>query len=142
MFYRCMRVTIRKKNLELTGPLREYIERKIVQPVEKRLRQMDHDSPILDIEVARTTHHHHKGLVYAVSVSLTLKDTLIRAEAADMDIHAACDALEDELTREIVAYKGKAQSLLKRGARQAKKDLHLAPEARLFRKGRIRNEGN
>ena len=128
--------------MELTDPLREYIERKIVQPVQKRLKQMDQDSPILDIEVARTTHHHHKGLVYGVSASLTLKDTLIRAETVDMDIHAACDTLEDELTREIIAYKGKALSLLKRGARKAKKDLNLAPAARLFRKGRIRNEGN
>ncbi len=138
-----MRVTIRKKGLDLTDTLREYIERKIVQPVQKRLQGLDKtDSPILDIEVARTTHHHHKGMVYSVSASLTLKDKPIRAEAVDTDIHAACDALENELTREIVAYKGKALALLKRMARRAKKDLHFATAARLFRKGRIRNEGN
>ncbi len=138
-----MRVTIRQKNLELTDALREYIGRKIVRPVEKLLtRAGPGDAVILDIEVARTTHHHHKGMVYAVSASLAVGGKMIRAQAVDQEVHAACDALEDELTRELVGYKGRALSLLKRGARRIKKELHFARAARLFRTGRIRDEGN
>lgn len=138
-----MRVNIRKKNLDFTPALRTYIEQKLVAPVKRLLdRRLLPDLPILDIEVERTTRHHHKGRVYRAAATLTLDHVSLRAQADGEDVRAACDGLEDELKREITTYKTKAQSLQKRGARRAKKDLHLARAARLFRKGRIRDEGN
>ena len=137
-----MRVTIRHKDIELIDSLRGYIERKIVEPVEKRLkRDASSDAIILDIEAARISHHHHKGLVFCVSASFTIGTTLIRAEAVDAEIHAACDRLKDELLREITAYKTKPQSLLKRGARMAKQYLRINPAAWLRRGSRERDEG-
>ena len=137
-----MRVTIRQKDMEVTDALREYAEQKIVRPVEKRLRQLTlSDAPILDIEISRITHHHHKGLVYAATATLALGRQVIRAEAAETDAHAACDALEDELTREIVHYKTRSQSLFRRGARRAKQYLRISPLAWFRRGGREREEG-
>lgn len=129
-----MRVTIRQKDLEMTDSLREYIDRKVVFPVRKRLKRLAQlDAATLDIEASRITHHHHKGMVYAVSASLAMANKLIRAEAADEEIHAACDALKDELTREIVAYKTKSRSILRRGARKAKQYLRFSPGAWFWR---------
>jgi len=138
-----MRVMIRQKNLELTLPLRTYIEQKVVLPVQKLLKRAQvSELPILDMEVERTTRHHRKGQVYRVLANLAIGRKLIRAEATDEDVRAACDLLEEELKREVQTHKTKSVALEKRGARVAKKELHLARSARLFRKGRIRDEGN
>lgn len=138
-----MRVNIRHKDIEITDSLREYIERKIVDPVQKRLKRSSaSDAPILDIEVARTTRHHHKGEVYRVSASLMLGKTVIRAEAEESEIHASCDALEDELKREIMRHTSGALSLAKRLGRRAKEFLRVTPGAWLRRGKRPWHEGN
>ena len=138
-----MRVTIRQKNFEITPALHAYIEEKVLAPVRKFVAHIPlPDLPILDLEIGRWTRHHKKGDVYRVTASLALNGKLIRAESENEDIHAACDEVQEALTREITTYKGKAFALLKRGARVAKKMLHLDAAARLFRRGRIRDEGN
>ena len=125
-----MRVTIRQKDLEITPALREYITRKIVEPVQKWIKRMaSPDAAILDIEASRITHHHHKGMVYAMSASLAIGTVLLRAEAVDTDIHPACDRLRDELIREIMAYKTRPFAKLKRSARRAKEYLRFSPGA-------------
>lgn len=98
--------------------------------------------PILDLEFGRSTRHHKKGKVYHAEASLALNGALLRAEVDDEDIRAACDLLAEELEREIVTYRSRARARERRGSRIAKKELRYAPAARLYRKGRIRNEGN
>lgn len=139
-----MRVTIRQKNLEVTPALREYIEKKIIAHIEKIVKGRTLSVlPILDLEVARTSRHHRKGVdVYSISATLTLNGKVLRAQAEAEDARSACDLLQGELEREVVKFRSRAQTLLKRGARKAKKDLNFDPAARLYRKGRIRNEGN
>lgn len=138
-----MRVTIRKKNLDITPALGSYIEQKLLKPLKRSLRGIiASELPILDLEVGRSTRHHHKGKVYRVAANLTIGKKLLRAEAEDEDIRAACDLLEEELGREILKFKGSSRARTRRAARAAKKDLHFDPAARLYRKGRIRNEGN
>ena len=137
-----MRITIRQKDVEMTSALREYAEQKVVRPVKKRLKRLAlSDAPILDIEISRITHHHHKGLVYAATATLTIGRQIIRAEAAETEVYAACDALEDALTREIVHYKTRSRSLLRRGARRAKQYLRISPLAWFCRGTREREEG-
>lgn len=137
-----MRVTIRKKNLSLTPALSEYIKEKIVAPVEKLLQKSDTGLPILDVEVGRSTEHHRKGNVYVVRVTLQVGRRVTRVETEHEDIRAACDVMEEELRRAIIASYDKARTLYKRRARSLKKNLHLDPAAR-FRKGqRTLNEGN
>ena len=127
--------------MEMTPALREYAEQKIARPVQKRLKRLAlSDTPILDIEISRITHHHQKGLVYAATATLALGKQVIRAEAAEVDAHAACDALADELTREIVAYKTRSRSLFLRGARRAKQYLRTSPLAWFRRGTRERDE--
>lgn len=120
-----MRITIRKKNLDITPALREYMDEKIVRPIGKLLkRAAGYDLPILDMEVERTTQHHRKGDVYRAEANLTIGGHMIRAEAVDMDIRAACDAVHDELAREIKTFKEKNETLTKREGRRVKEDLH------------------
>ena len=138
-----MRVSIRQKNLEITPALREYLETKIIKSVEKLLMGGEKAAlPILDLEVARTTQHHRKGEIFRVQATLSWGGITLRAEHEDIDTRTACDEVEEELKREIKKQRTRAFSLLKRGARKVKKDLRFDPAARMYRKGRIRDEGN
>ncbi len=137
-----MKITIRQKDLEITPTLAEYIDKKVVQPVRKFLkRNASTDLPVLDIEVGRTTKHHHKGNVFRASATLSIGKRVIRADATDADIHAACDQLENELKREIDTFKSKASAVQKRASRAIKQQVRYAKAARIKQKGRIREEG-
>lgn len=136
-----MRITIRQKDVEITDALREYIARKIVQPAERLLKRAGPDDmPILDIEIARTTRHHHKGTIYRASATLTLGKAILRAGAEDEDAHAACDAIEEELKREILTHKEKSRAMVKRGARKAKRESRYTEIARIPDGSRVREE--
>lgn len=138
-----MRVTIRQKNLKITPALTRYIEQKILKPVRRLLKKgISSDLPILDLEFGRTTRHHRQGRIYHAEANLALGKKLLRAEVDDEDIRSACDLLEEELGREIRAFKGKRLSLAKREGRAAKRETRYHPAARFYRKGRIRNEGS
>lgn len=138
-----MIVKIRQKNLEITPALRVYIESKLLKPLTRLLGNVTaQELPILDLEFGRRTKHHRKGKVYHAEANLSLAGKMIRAVVDDEDMRSAIDILEEELERGILSYKSRVLALYKRGARRAKKDLHLDPTARLYRRGRIRDEGN
>ncbi|QQG45243.1 MAG: ribosome-associated translation inhibitor RaiA [Candidatus Sungiibacteriota bacterium] len=138
-----MRVAVRQKNLTITPALRVYIETKILKPLGRLLQKVaPTELPILDLEFGRRSRHHRKGAVYHAEANLSLGSRMIRAVVDDEDIRVAVDLLEEELERGILGWKGKARAKYLRGARRAKKDLSLDQAARLYRKGRIRNEGN
>lgn len=138
-----MRVTIRQKNLEITPALNVYLETKLLKPLRRLLKSsLGKELPILELEFGRASFHHHKGKVYHAEANLSLGGKLLRAEVDGEDIRAACDLLEEELERQILTYKDKTLALHKRNARRAKKDIRLDRAARMYRKGRILNEGN
>jgi ribosomal subunit interface protein len=136
-----MRIAIRQKNIEVTPALRVYIEAKLIRPVEKLLQGVTKELSLMDLELERTTAHHRKGKVYRAEANISLGKSLLRAEAEDEDIRAACDLLEEELKREITHFKSKRSAQEFRRAREAKKRLHLAPAARIRSGGRVLNEG-
>lgn len=138
-----MRVTVRRKNLDITPALLKYIETKLLKPIRRLMQSLAvKDLPILDLEIGRTTRHHRKGRVYHAEANLSLDGKMLRAEVDDEDVRAACDLLEEELEREILDYKNRARALERRGARRAKKDLRFDRRARFYRRGRTWNEGN
>lgn len=138
-----MRVNIRQKNIEVTPALRVYIEEKIIRVAEKFLqKQASTDLPILDVEVERTTAHHRKGEIYRVAIRLCAGTQCFHASAQDIDVHAACDQVEEELRRELYGKKNRITAIFRRGARIFKKNMRFDPAARFWRKGRIWDEGD
>ena len=115
-----MRVSIHQKNLEITPALSDFINSKLVKPLERRLKNFEKLSPLLEIEVARTTRHHHKGKVYHAEANLTLGGDLLRAEVDDQDIRTACDLLEKELLGELSRHLDKQRSTAKKTGRFVK----------------------
>jgi len=140
-----MRFTITCRNLKLNRSIGVYAREKLAKLFGKLFRDPSVSEAItVDIEFSRVTRHHKKGMVWKADVvaALPQQKSPLYAEVTDEDIHAAIDLLAEELEREIQKYKGKFQALARRGARVAKKDLRLDPSARMFRKGRVRNEGS
>lgn len=137
-----MKLVVKGVNLTVTPSLRRYVDGKLVRSVEKLLsRHPGFDAVTLDIELVRGTRHHKKGEVWEAIVNLRLPQHQMWQRASAGDIHAAVDALEDILKRDITKYKERSRSRLLRGARQAKRSIRFDRSARLSQKGRIREEG-
>src|SRR3989338_1265713 len=116
-----MRVVLKQKNLALTPEIREYVEKKLVSPVQKLIgRGRAEELVILEIEIARTTTRHRKGLVYYAEANISLGKKLVRVESQDQDIYAAIDALKDELEGRVKSLKEKSVSVDRKRARNAK----------------------
>lgn len=140
-----MRFTLTYKNLKPSRSIAVYAREKIAKLFAKLLKDPAVTQAVtIDIEFSRMTKHHRKGMVWKVDTTVILpgRKEPLYAEVTDEDIHSAVDILAEELEREIQKYKGKLIALYKRGARVAKKELRLDPAARLYRRGRIRDEGN
>ncbi|OHA08894.1 MAG: ribosomal subunit interface protein [Candidatus Sungbacteria bacterium RIFCSPLOWO2_01_FULL_60_25] len=137
-----MQLAIKGVNVSLTPSLRRYVEEKLVRSVTRIFaRDPGWEATTLELELICETHHHKKGMIWKAVANLKLPGKRFRHDAEAEDIHAAVDGLEDILKREFTKYKERSRSRLLRGARQAKKSIHLDRSARLFRKGRIREEG-
>lgn len=138
-----MKLVVKGVNLALTPSLHRYAAEKLVRPVRELLgRHPAYQAATLDLELVHGSRHHKKGKVWEAIANLRLPGKTFWQEARAEDIHAAVDKLEDILKLEIKKYKERSRSRELRGARQAKKELHLSRSARLYRKGRIRSEGN
>ena len=140
-----MRFTITGRNLQLRPSIGVYAKEKLAKLFGRHFKDPAVSQAVtVDIEFSRVTRHHRKGMVWKADAVVILpkhKEPLY-AEVTDEDIHSAIDILSEEVEREIQKYKGKFVSLARRGARVAKKDLRLDPAARLYRRGRIREEGS
>lgn len=136
-----MKLVVKGVKVSLTPSLRDYVEKKLVFPVKRLLGGSLSESAILDVELIHGTTHHKKGNIWEAAANLRLPRARIYEKVKSSEAHAALDELEDILKREIKKYKERTRSRLLRGARQAKKDFHFSRSARLWRQGRIREEG-
>ena len=95
-----------KKNLDLTPPLRVYIEEKLA-PLAKFIKKFDETGEAeLWLELSRTTRHHGKGgEVFLAAADLRLPKKILRAEEYADDIRKAIDQARDTLHMEIEKYK-------------------------------------
>lgn len=131
---------IRVKNFQLSESLRVYAERKIFSQFKKLFRgQTDGFNIDLDIELG--TRHHKKGNIWHARIGVTGPHVSLLAETDSSTAQSAIDLLEEELKRELKKHKERIDSIAKRKTREIKKAIRLDKSARLYRKGRIRNEG-
>ncbi len=93
------------------------------------------------LEIEKTTQHHQKGPFFRAECQIRLPKKIVRAEASAKNLKLAVVEVKEELQRQLKEYKEKFSAKTKRGQRALKKEFHLSPQARFFRKGRIREEG-
>ena len=97
------------------------------------------------VEIGKESLHHRKGPVFWAECQMRFPRRSLRSTACSKDLRIAITEVKDELQRQLKQYKlkifTKTSALTKRRARVLKKSLRLAPQARFWRKGRIREEG-
>jgi ribosomal subunit interface protein len=100
-----MRITIKAVNLDLTPSIRIYIEEKIGSLSHYMKRFEVAGGPEVSVEIARTTHHHHKGDVFKAEVHIMLPGKVLRAERITKDVRTAIDQVKNTLRLEIAKYR-------------------------------------
>ncbi len=111
-----MKISILGSHLDVTPSLKIYVEDKL-GGLAKLVKHFDEEGVAeLKVELARSTAHHKKGLVFRVDANLRLPHKMLRADNENTDIRAAIDLVEDKLKSEIAKYK--TQHEVKRGDRE------------------------
>ncbi len=108
-----MALDIFAKNLELTDPIRVFINDKI-GGLTRHFKPSE--SINIKVEIARTTKHHRTGDVYYAEANLNIDGKLLRADATNTDVRTAIMEVKDALQAEIKKMKEKRKDL----ARQPK----------------------
>lgn len=134
-----MNFLVKVTNLELTPAISLYIE-KVFNSLEKLIVSLGEANVETRIEVGRSSYHHKKGDIFFAEVNLVCGKKLIRNRVENSNLYAAIDEVKDNLRRELTKFKGRQESLFKRGSRTASKMWRLSPLARFWRKGRIRDD--
>lgn len=93
-----MKYNIRGENLEVTQPIREYVEKKI-----GKLNRYFDTPPTSDVHVNLSVYNDEQQ----IEVTIPMTDLLLRAEEEHSDLYAAIDLVVDKLERQIRKYKTK-----------------------------------
>ena len=93
-------------NMELTEAIRSYVEEKLGTLVKMTEKYSPCD---VAVDVGKTSTHHAKGDVWKAELMLTIPGGTLRAESVKDDLYAAIDDANDELKRQLVERKERAQ---------------------------------
>lgn len=110
-----MNISIKGTNLDLTEPLKDYVNEKVGH-LDKFI------SGVIDshVELERD-HHHRSGNVFRAEVTMFVGGKTIRAEASTEDIYAGIDLVIPKLKEQLSKFKSKRETLERRGGRTAKR---------------------
>src|SRR5699024_3379879 len=93
-----MKYNIRGENIEVTPPIREYVEKKI-----SKLNKYFDTPPASDVHVNLSVYNEEQQ----IEVTIPMTDLILRAEEQHTDLYAAIDLVVDKLERQIRKYKTK-----------------------------------
>lgn len=114
-----MNINIKATNIELTGAIEEYVNKRI-SSIEKFVTK---DGAHVNVEVGKTTNHHKQGDVYKAEIEIRSDGNVFFAEAETDDLYKAIDMAKEDIVRELTSTKDRNSSLFRRGARSVKKML-------------------
>ena len=105
-----MKIIIKGTDLDLTNPLKEYINQRILS-LDKIISGFEkNEEVIIKVEVARSTKHHHKGEVFYAEFTMLLAGYPVRIEQFGKDIREAVDFARERLKNDLVKHKEILQS--------------------------------
>ncbi|WP_405100371.1 ribosome hibernation-promoting factor, HPF/YfiA family [Oceanobacillus sp. FSL H7-0719] len=93
-----MKFNIRGENLEVTGAIKEYVEKKI-----SKLERYFDTTPTSDVHVNLSVYNDEQR----IEVTIPMTNLLLRGEVEHVDLYAAIDLVVDKLERQIRKYKTK-----------------------------------
>ena len=93
-----MKYNIRGENIEVTGAIKSYIEKKV-----SKLERYFVTPPTSDVNVNLSVYNDEQE----IEVTIPMPNLLLRAEEKNTDLYAAVDLVVDKLERQIRKYKTK-----------------------------------
>jgi len=119
-----MQLIITGKNMEVSEPLKDYVEKKLGK-LTRYLPTIDEVHVELSVEKVKSNLQRQ-----VVQVTMRSNGTILRAEERGADMLAAVDAVRDKLQRQLERFKKRPVRLRKR-ARAAVVEAPAAPEEEL-----------
>lgn len=116
-----MQLIITGKNMEVSEPLKEYVERKISK-LTRYLPTIDEVHVELSVQKVKSNQERQ-----VVQVTMRSNSTILRAEERSADMLAAVDSVRDKLQRQIERYKRRPVRIRQR-ARAAAAEAPAVPE--------------
>lgn len=114
-----MNIAIKSTNLELTSAIKDYTEKRL-----SSVAKYVDGTVTAQVELAKTTNHHHKGEIFMAEINLTTAlGKQYRAVSEKTDLYEAIDDVRSDMVRELAQGKSKQQSLYRRGAQKIKNML-------------------
>lgn len=113
-----MKTNLKATGIELTGAIRNYLGEKLAHL--ERFLNLGDESLMVDVELGKTTHHHHNGEVFLAEINVHAARRHYRATAVRVDLYAAIDKMKDEIIAEIKSDRTKQNTRLRRGGRRLK----------------------
>lgn len=112
-----MNIRIKATNITLSPAITEYVNKSLV----KVTRLIGEDPALVcDVEVGRTSHHHHKGDVFMAEMHITGNGHDAYATASHEDLYTAVNDVRDEILKKLRAGKGKKISYIRRSGAKVK----------------------
>lgn len=112
-----MKTNIKTSNITLTPSISDYVDKRL-QKIVKIIG--DDETVQCDVELGRTTHHHHKGEIFRAEIHLVGSGRNIYASSEKTDLYSAIDEVQSQILAEINAHKNKKISLVRRGGAKVK----------------------
>ena len=90
---------IKGTGIDLTDAIKAAVENELatLDPMVERWGE----AVAADVEVGKTSQHHHKGEIFRAEVNLTIPGKLLRAEDENEDLYIAIKNVADTLGREL-----------------------------------------
>lgn len=110
-----MYIKIKGTQIDITDAIYDYIHKKL-SGFEKFLS----DGSKIEVEVAKTTNHHHHGDIFKAEININIKGKFHRAVSQKADLYSAIDEARDEMFNILSSNKDRKQTLWKKGAQKIK----------------------
>lgn len=116
-----MNLNIKTTNTSLTPAIKDYLEKKVMML--DKIVDFSRDDVLVQVELGKTTHHHHKGDVFRAEINLSIGGHFFRAVSEMDDLYAAIDDVKDQLSQEVKSSKAKHKTELRHGSQEIKEIL-------------------
>lgn len=114
-----MNIKIKNTNLELTPSISDYLNKRLAD-IAKIVDSHDPFS-LCQVEIGKKSRHHKSGDIFRAEINLRLKGRDIYVTADHEDLYASIDKLKNEVMNAVKSYKGKRETLWKRGKMKIKR---------------------
>ena len=113
-----MKMNTKATNIVLSESVTDYLNKKIEDV--KRLLDLSDETLFMQVDLGRTTRHHHSGEIFRAEINIFSSRGQFRAVTERQDLFSAIDGVKEEIMTEIARRKGRRLSLLKRGGQKIK----------------------